>query len=368
MRTNDNGARILIPTIRQEYRNPPAEITVGDRVHTVTFSGNGKYLVSGHDREVRVWQAEDRKQASRMAAQDLRCLAVSMDGKRIAGGTWNGDLFVWDTQTCQRVLWHAGNSDIYSVDFSPDSSRVVSAWSSRTASVWDIASRKQILTLRHEDSVKAAKYSPQGDRIATATRDSVRVYDSNDGRLLQDVQVKVTSDNKGLLWCNDHLFVISDNTIKRIESSTGSTVSEWAVPDSDSASCIVLLQHGEFIAYSSKHTVTFWETSTHTQLSPIQHPQKIQSIAASPDDRFIVIGDEEGKITIKRLTRIVVSIVSRLFVMYLNNSIASFFPGTGHSDRRRYTQSVEARSTRKRRSIIDCSSSRPSKFKPPCIR
>ena len=360
------GHVMMLNVGSEEHRYSPMEINVGGRVHAVTFSANGEYLMSGHDTEVRVWRTEDGQQLARIAAQDVQCLAVSEDGRWIAGGAKNGDLFVWDTQTYQRVLWHAGNSDIYSVDFSPDSSRVVAAWSSRIASVWDIASRKQILTLLHEDSVKTAKYSPQGDRIATATRDSVRVYDSNDGRLLQDVKVKVTSDSKGLLWCNDHLFVISDNTIKEIESSTGSTVSEWAVPDSDSASCIVLLQHGEFIAYSSKHIVTFWDTSTRSQLSPIHYPQKIQSITLSPDDGFIAIGDEEGKIIIKRLSCIAVSIVSGLFVVCLNNFLLlqfsfhmvsdPFTPGTGHSDRRRYTQSVEARSARKRRSIIDCSS------------
>jgi WD40 repeat protein len=64
-------------------------------------------------------------------------------------------------------------------------------------------------------------------------------------------------------------------------------------------SCIALPKHGEFIAYSTKRTVTFWDTSTHTQLGLIQHPQDIRSIALSPDDRFLAIGGEGGKITIR---------------------------------------------------------------------
>ena len=180
-------------------------------------------------------------------------------------------------------------------------------------SIWDVRTRKKVLTLKQGTTV--AKYSPQGDRIATATNDSVRVWDSNNGHLLVHIPVKVTPFlNTGLLWLNNHLFVVSGSTIKQVEASTGSTVSEWPVP----RSCIALPQHGKFIAYSTNDTVTFWDTSTHAQLGLIQHPQVI-SVAFSPDDRFLAIGGNRGKITIRSLYRIAVSIVSLQIMAYLNN-------------------------------------------------
>ena len=96
------------------------------------------------------------------------------------------------------------------------------------------------------------------DRIATATR-SARAWDSNDGHLLVDIPVAVTPwYSIGRLWFNDHLFVVSDSTIKRIEASSGSTVSEWPVPDSSRFSCITLPKHGE--ASHTQHSVLshFW--------------------------------------------------------------------------------------------------------------
>ena len=270
---------------------------------------------------------EDGKPMATVEAEHVQCLAVSQDGRWVAAGTGWGDVFVWTAKTLDRVFSHKedhlDNIDrsINGVDFSPDSTRLVSASNNWTASIWDITTRQRIQTLDHRDGdwVGAAKYSPQGDRIATATRDSVQVWDSNDGRLLMAIQVTVTPWlNTGLLWFNDHLFAVSDSKIKQIEVSS---VSEWPVPDGIIFSYTALPNHGEFIAYSTPRTVTFWDTATHTELGLIQHPQDIRSILVSPDDRFLAIVGEDGKITINSLSRITVS-QSRCTLAHINDFLA----------------------------------------------
>ena len=157
----------------------------------------------------------------------------SKDGRWIAAGTYWGDVHVWDANTYRQVmLKNTDSSSIHGVDFSPDSTRLVSASKNSTAIVWDIAMRRNIQTLHHENSVIAAKYSLQGDRIATATEDSVRVCDSSNSHLLVDIKVPVAPlFNSGLLWFNNYLCVVSDGKIKQFEASTGSVISEWPVPD-----------------------------------------------------------------------------------------------------------------------------------------
>ena len=272
---------------------------------------------------VRVFKCGERKtgnplQQWQRGNRDVTCLAVSKDGRWIAAGTYDGYAIVWDAKTFKNVFTHKEHLyDILGVDFSPDSTRLLIGSENRTATVWDVAARKKVLTLNHEGWVKAAKYSPQDDRIATATHESVRVWDSNDGRLLVDIPVKVTPlFNAGFLWSNNHLFVISDGKIKQLEVSTGSAVSEWPVPDSNNTSNIVLPQHGIFIAYSTEDTVTFWDTSTHTRVGLIQHTQLIRSIALSPDDRFLAIGGKSGKITIKDLRDVLPVPYSTVSIMY----------------------------------------------------
>ena len=211
---------------------------------------------------------------------------------------------------------------MYGVDFSPNSTRLVSAsydgYSNDATGVWHLATRRRVLRLHHgnDSPAHAAKYSPQGDRIATATRESIRVWDSSGGRLLVNIKVKATLDNNsGLLWFNDHLFVGSENKIKEFDASTGSPITEWSVPASDAYSCIILPKHNRFIAYSANDIVTFWDPSTHTQFGLIQHRQQIRAITLSPCQQFLAIYGKDEETSIKSLS---VSAVFHWIVAYLN--------------------------------------------------
>lgn len=277
----------------------------GSRIRAVAFSTTGHYLVSGDGERVRVWRMQSGDEVASMPAQDVNSLAVSKDDGWISAGTAWGRVFVWNAKTYEPVLSHQEGNDINGVDFSLDSTRLLVASRNRTATVWDIASYRPVVgPLCHERAVRAARYSPAGDRIATVTGDFVRVYDSSDGRLLMEVRVVVTPwYQPALLWSTQHwLFIISNGLIKQMESSSGSTVSEWLVPTANYWSCIVLPQHRKFIAYSTINTVTFWDTSTHSQLGLLQDDQQMRSIALSPDDRFLAIGGKLGEITIKQLS------------------------------------------------------------------
>ena len=289
-------------------------------MRAVTFTANGEYIVGGSHDGLGVWRVEDGKQMATMKVGLIRCLAVSQSGRWIAAGTNDCNVFVWDAETFEEVFSQKEDHLILAVAFSPDSPRLLVGQNDyRTGpSVWDVPTRKKVLTLERGNRV--VKYSPQGDRIATATFDSVRVCDSDDGHMLVQIPVKVTPPfNTGLLWLNNHLFVVSGSTCKQLEASTGSTVSEWPIPTSGDYSCIAIVQHGEFIAYSTNDTVTFWDTSTHAQLGLIPQPQRINPIALSPHERLLAIGGAGGKITIRSLSRVTVSIAFLWIIANLNN-------------------------------------------------
>ena len=304
--------RTLTLITGQESTSSPVEINVGRVVWAVTFSANGKYLLSGSDEGVQVWGVEDGKQMATMEAKKVVCLAASKDGRWIAAGTQDGDVYVWDAETREQVLSHKESDTVNAVDFSPNSARLVAGSDNREATVLDMATRKQVQTLEHERLVSATKYSAQGDRLATATRHFIRVWD-NDGRLLATIKVGVRPFyNTGLLWSNNHLFALSNGQVKQFEaSSTESAVSEWPVPDTNSYSCIALPKHKEFIAYSTNRTVTLWDMTTRTQCGLIEHTQHIYSIAISPDDQLLAIGGREGHIIIRNLAHITISFVYR---------------------------------------------------------
>ena len=279
------------------------EFEVGE-VSALAFTANGEYLLSGGDEGVQVWRVKDGERVATMKVEGgAWCVAVSKDGKYIAAGSCDGAVLIWDATNYKRVRF-AGKIDliqspIFDVDFSPDSSRLVSAdGTNNTATVWDIAAR-QMTSLDHGAWVLAAKYSPQGDRIATISYSSVQVWDSDSGRLLVDVKAELRP-LRGLLWFNNHLFVkTNDSKIKQIDASTGSTFSEWSVPSTNAS--ITLPQHGQFVAYSGRDSITFWDTTTRTQLGFISQSNKNRSIAFSPGGHILAVVQEQ-KIIIKDLS------------------------------------------------------------------
>ena len=311
----------LILTVGQE-RSLPTKINASRNLRAVTFSANGKHLLSGgRDQNVQMWRVQNGQREATIEAKDVCCLAVSKNGKWIAGGGRKGEVFVWDAETYTTVWKHEEDSwisedDDFSsdswiiedVDFSRDSVKLVSGSRNCTATIWDVASGKRIRTLHHKQGLIAAKFSSDRNRIATATSQSVQVWDSKDGHLLfVDIPLTVPSLYNGLRWFNGHIFVISYNTIKQLDASTGSTVSEWPVPNSNNYSCIAVPRHDNFIAYSTSRSVTFWDTSTHLQIGLVEHTEDIRSIALSLDNRSLVIGGCHGTIITEGLSHITVS-------------------------------------------------------------
>ena len=170
----DEGTLVLV--VEQELSDC-IEIDAGSEVGELTFTSNSEYLVGGWKEGVQVWRVKDGERVATMKlGYRVSSIAVSKDGRFIAGGSGQGDVLVWDATTYEQVF--AGyNGWLRSVDFSPDSSCLVFAnGSAKTATIWEswdmaVAHGKKVRTLDHGEWVLAAKYSPQGDQIATACQE-----------------------------------------------------------------------------------------------------------------------------------------------------------------------------------------------------
>jgi WD40 repeat protein len=159
----------------------------------------------------------------RDATEKVYGLAFCPEGKRLAAGSKDGALYVWDIETGERLLtlnghactpqgtfspdgrfiasacvadriirlWDTtsgkllqqlkGHTDpIWMVTFSPDGERLVSTSRDRTVRVWDVATGQELLVLRgHSKLVQSAKFSPDGRRLVTESWDgTVRVWEA----------------------------------------------------------------------------------------------------------------------------------------------------------------------------------------------
>ena len=278
-------------------------IEIDLRVHAgpVAFVADGDYIVGDDGNEIRRWRVKDGKEVCQPmdAGNVVRSIAVSRDGKWIVNGADEGHVTVWNAKSHKKAIGlreHKGL--VLAVDISPDGTRFATGSLDCSVCVWLLSTGEKLLgPFRHNFGVAAVKYSPDGRHIATATweRDSVRIYDSQDGRLLVDTPIQVGSlYNQSLAWTGSgkELFALSeDGYIHCIHVATGTTLSKWAIHGHLLPRCISLARDGGFIAASAESSVSFWDITTHHQIGPlIHHPTTVFCLAISANHDLAISG------------------------------------------------------------------------------
>jgi WD40 repeat protein len=105
-------------------------------------------------------------------ARGVTCVAIRRDGKRIATGSTDLIVKVWDAEKGGPALLdlkgHTGH--VFSVAFSPDGKRIVSGGGDRTVRVWDARTGTTLAELKgHTSAVTSVSFSADGARLLSAS-------------------------------------------------------------------------------------------------------------------------------------------------------------------------------------------------------
>src|SRR5216683_1165985 len=95
----------------------------------------------------------------------------------------DGDLIWWITGPYPLYTYRGHSLGVNAVAWSPDSKRIASGSDDGTVQVWDATDGRHVFTYRgHSDRVQAVAWSPDGTRIASASYDNtVQVWNAADG-------------------------------------------------------------------------------------------------------------------------------------------------------------------------------------------
>jgi serine/threonine protein kinase len=110
-----------------------------DKIYDLALSRDGKTIIScSSDRTLSIVQLANARHHSIDSAIDrVLALAVSPDGKQVAGGLMDGNIQIWDIATGESLsYWQGHDSAIKSLTFTPQGDRLITASWDRTIKIW----------------------------------------------------------------------------------------------------------------------------------------------------------------------------------------------------------------------------------------
>jgi WD40 repeat protein len=277
-------------------------------VNAVAWSPDGKRIASGSDDgTVQVWDATDGGNVYTYKGHSWLVVSVawSPDGKRIASGSRDKTVQVWDATNGDNPFTYRGHNDfVDAVAWSPDSKWIVSGSYDGTVQVWDASNGNLLLTYRghSKNAVYAVAWSPDGKRIASGSHDNtVQVWNAANGDHIYTY--------KGHSWLVVSVAWSPDS--KRIASaSSDKTVQVWDAADgshvftshkhSDVVLAVTWSHNGKRIASGAgDHTVRVWDAAdgSHT-FTYEKHSKDVRTVAWSPDDKRIASGGDDNTVQV----------------------------------------------------------------------
>jgi WD40 repeat protein len=294
-----------LDTFEEVWANPSL-----DEVRCVAWSPDGTRLASGSASDmVSVWDAETGEQLfmlkGRVSAGGGRAfvesVAWSPDGGKLASGSGGDEAIVWDAETGKQLLTFEGHTGkVESLAWSPDGARLASASADDMVIVWDAETGKWLLTFEeHTDTVMSVAWSPDGTRLASASWDNtVMVWDAETGERLYEL-VEHTDFVDSVAWSPDGTRLASaswDNTVMVWDAETGERLLTFeGHPDAVESVAWLPGRDATLVSSSYGGAAIVWDAETGRQLGALEgHTGAVIGMAWSPDGSMLASGSVEG--------------------------------------------------------------------------
>ena len=226
-----------------------------DIVTSVAYSHNGEYAVTGcADHIARLWATNTGKAIRQFEghSDSISCVAFASNDLHFLTGSKDGTVRLWDTDELSGVRKYEIGTHVYTVDFAPDETQFLAAGLKGTIKLYDFDSDEASKEFGSDRSIiDSAKFSLDGSMILAGGRDPfLQLWDAERG-----IGIRPLIGHK------------------------------------NSVQSVVFAPFGEYVASGCySNTVRIWDFSTGKQLKVFNLGANVNSIAFSPDAKYILAG------------------------------------------------------------------------------
>jgi len=276
-------------------------------VNACAWSPDGARLASGsYDSTVKVWDAASGQCLLTLQGHQggVSACAWSPDGTRLASGAGDSTVKVWDAASgqCLLTLW-GHDRPVSSCAWSADGTRLASGSYDSTVKVWDAAGGQCLLTLQgHQGGVSACAWSPDGTRLASgAVDDTVKVWDAAGGQCLLTLQGH-HSPVSACDWSPDGTRLASgaiDDTVKVWDPAGGQCLLTLQGHQGGVSACAWSPDGTRLASGAGDSIVKVWDAAGGQCLLTLQgHHSPVSACAWSPDGTRLASGADDSTVKV----------------------------------------------------------------------
>jgi len=275
----------------------------GGGVSCVTFSPDGRWLLSGSGGFIKQWDAESgrllRYLVSHPGMSTVRSISISPDGIWLAAGLVDGTIYLIETRkfTYEPKILTGHTTEVSSIVFSPDGLYLVSASLDHSIKLWEAKNGVLEKTLESNSrfgDAESVVFSPDGSWLASGSNhNTIKLWDAQSGALLQTLEGH-TSGVNSVVFSPDGSWLASgswDGTIRLWDAESG-TLLQTLEGHTSGVDSVVFSPDGSKLASGSRDkTIRLWDAQSGALLQTLEGAMRgVNSVVFSPDGIWLASG------------------------------------------------------------------------------